>query len=63
MELIVLNVGLDLKVLSPILFTMLVLMAMATTFATAPILHSLALNREVVRLAADGQQSAAQGAP
>ena len=36
-ELIVLNIGLDLKILSPTLFTMLVLMALVTTFATSPI--------------------------
>ena len=41
MELIVLNVGLDLGVISPTLFAMLVLMALATTFATAPILALL----------------------
>jgi Kef-type K+ transport system membrane component KefB len=38
MELIVLNVGLDLGVISPRLFAMLVIMALVTTFATAPIL-------------------------
>jgi Kef-type K+ transport system membrane component KefB len=37
MELIVLNVGLDMGVLSPTLFAMLVLMALVTTFATAPL--------------------------
>ena len=37
-ELIVLNVGLDLGVISAPLFTMLVLMALVTTFATAPLL-------------------------
>jgi Kef-type K+ transport system membrane component KefB len=37
-ELIVLNIGLDLRVLSPALFTMLVLMALATTMATTPCL-------------------------
>jgi Kef-type K+ transport system membrane component KefB len=41
MELIVLNVGLDLGVLSPTLFTMFVIMAVTTTLATAPILHRL----------------------
>jgi Kef-type K+ transport system membrane component KefB len=44
MELIVLNIGLDLKILSPTLFTMLVLMAITTTLATTPILDLL--NRE-----------------
>ena len=41
MELIVLNVGLELGVISPTLFTMLVLMALATTLATTPILQRL----------------------
>lgn len=39
MELIVLNIGLDLKVISPTLFAMLVIMAIVTTFATTPVLH------------------------
>ena len=39
MELIVLNIGLDLKVISPTLFAMLVIMALVTTFATTPVLH------------------------
>jgi len=38
-ELIVLNVGLDLGVLSPKLFAMMVLMAVVTTIATTPILE------------------------
>jgi Kef-type K+ transport system membrane component KefB len=42
MELIVLNVGLDLKVLSPELFALLVLMAVITTVATTPLLRRLA---------------------
>ena len=37
-ELVVLNAGLDLGVLSPSLFTMMVLMALVTTFMTTPIL-------------------------
>src|SRR5262249_22844391 len=41
MELIVLNIGLELKVISPTLFAMLVLMAVVTTFATTPVLHLL----------------------
>ncbi|HVH29693.1 MAG TPA: cation:proton antiporter [Vicinamibacterales bacterium] len=39
MQLIVLNVGLDLGVISPTLFTMMVLMAIATTLATTPVLR------------------------
>jgi Kef-type K+ transport system membrane component KefB len=41
MELIVLNIGLDLKVISPTLFAMMVLMALATTMATTPVLGLL----------------------
>jgi Kef-type K+ transport system membrane component KefB len=40
-ELIVLNVGLDLGVLSPSLFSIMVLMALASTLATGPALHAL----------------------
>lgn len=39
MELIVLNIGLDLGVISPTLFAMMVLMALATTIATTPLLR------------------------
>jgi Kef-type K+ transport system membrane component KefB len=39
MELVLLNIGLDIGVLSPALFTMLVLMALITTFMTAPVLQ------------------------
>ncbi len=38
MELIVLNIGLDLGVISPTLFTMMVVMALVTTFMTTPLL-------------------------
>lgn len=38
MELVVLNIGYDLGILSPQIFTMLVLMALVTTFMTAPLL-------------------------
>jgi Kef-type K+ transport system membrane component KefB len=41
MELIVLNIGLDLRVISPSLFAMLVVMALVTTLATAPVLAVL----------------------
>jgi Kef-type K+ transport system membrane component KefB len=41
MELIVLNIGMDLKVISPTLFAMMVLMALVTTMATSPILGLL----------------------
>ncbi len=41
MELIVLNIGLDLKVLTPEVFTMMVIMALVTTFMTGPTLNSI----------------------
>lgn len=40
-ELIVLNIGLSLNVISPLLFTMLVIMALVTTFMTSPLLEWL----------------------
>jgi Kef-type K+ transport system membrane component KefB len=41
MELIVLNIGLELGVISQALFTMMVLMALVTTFVTSPILQRI----------------------
>jgi hypothetical protein len=38
MELVVLNIGLDLKVITPEVFTMMVIMALVTTFMTGPAL-------------------------
>ena len=46
MELIVLNIGYELHVISPVLFAMLVLMALVTTFMTTPILHLVAPEAE-----------------
>jgi Kef-type K+ transport system membrane component KefB len=48
MELIVLNVGLDLGVISPTLYTMMVLMALATTMATTPILTRVLARSQAV---------------
>ena len=45
MELIVLNVGLQLRVISPTLFAMMVLMALVTTMATTPLLQLLELSQ------------------
>jgi Kef-type K+ transport system membrane component KefB len=39
MELVILNIGLDIKVISPALFSMMVLMALITTFMTTPLLE------------------------
>jgi K+:H+ antiporter len=41
MELVILNIGLDIGVISPPLFTMMVLMALATTLMTTPLLSRL----------------------
>jgi Kef-type K+ transport system membrane component KefB len=57
MELIVLNIGLDLGVISPTLFAMLVIMAVVTTFATTPILD--ALNRRARRQEVAGVEAGA----
>ena len=40
-ELVVLNIGLDLGILSPPVFSMLVLMALVTTFSTSPLVRTL----------------------
>jgi Kef-type K+ transport system membrane component KefB len=45
MELIVLNIGLEMGVISPTLFAMMVLMALTTTVATTPVLHFLTTAR------------------
>jgi Kef-type K+ transport system membrane component KefB len=55
MELVVLNIGLDLKVISPTLFSMMVVMALVTTVATSPVLRLL-------RPPTDATESAAHGA-
>jgi Kef-type K+ transport system membrane component KefB len=39
MELVILNIGLDIGVISPALFTMMVVMALVTTFMTTPLLE------------------------
>ena len=41
-ELVILNVGLDLRVISPTLFSMMVVMALVTTFMTTPLLDLVA---------------------
>ncbi len=41
MELIVLNIGLDLGVISPTLFAMMVVMALVTTVITSPAIQIL----------------------
>ncbi len=41
MELVILNIGLDIRVISPALFSMMVIMALVTTFMTTPVLHMI----------------------
>ena len=45
-ELVVLNIGLDLGILSPLLFSMMVLMALVTTFATSPLVSFIRARTE-----------------
>ena len=45
MELVILNIGLDIKVISPALFSMMVLMALFTTFMTTPLLDYICPDR------------------
>jgi Kef-type K+ transport system membrane component KefB len=62
MELVVLNIGLDLGVISSTVFTMMVLMALVTTFATTPVLgwiYSQDDRREGDRLQATRPQKTA----
>jgi Kef-type K+ transport system membrane component KefB len=62
MELIVLSIGLDLGVISPTLFAMMVLMALATTLATAPLLRWLGVGSSVAGLSEAGHGSQTRGA-
>ena len=56
MELIVLNVGLDLGIISPRLFAMMVIMALVTTIATTPILQWIRKQKQI----ASGQEPGAE---
>jgi Kef-type K+ transport system membrane component KefB len=49
MELIVLNIGLELRVISPTLFAMMVIMAIVTTMSTSPIVNWLRRGETVAR--------------
>lgn len=58
MELVVLNIGLDLGVISPKLFTMMVIMALVTTFMTTPLLQRIYPTEALLRdLAEEGAPS------
>jgi Kef-type K+ transport system membrane component KefB len=58
MELVVLNVGLDLGVISPRLFTMMVIMAVVTTAMTTPLLDSVRPDRREQEQDAEGRAHA-----
>ena len=60
MELIVLNIGLDLDVISPTLFTMMVIMALVTTFMTTPLLELVYPPAELDQRASRGPAQIAQ---
>ncbi len=62
MELVILNIGLDIGVISPALFSMMVLMALVTTFMTTPVLR-LICAKELDESEADflAKAAAAQG--
>jgi Kef-type K+ transport system membrane component KefB len=50
MELVILNIGLDIKVISPALFSMMVMMALVTTFMTSPLLALICSAKHVSSL-------------
>lgn len=60
-ELIALNIGLDLGILSPKIFTMLVLMALVTTFATGPVIEWLGYGLQKNAQAVPGSELEGQG--
>jgi Kef-type K+ transport system membrane component KefB len=47
-ELVILSIGLDLGILSPVVFSMLVLMALITTFMTSPLIMLLREKQPIV---------------
>jgi len=58
-ELIVLNIGLDLHLISPRLFTMLVIMAIVTTVMTTPILQLIVRKHPWVEMERSEQSATA----
>ncbi len=59
MELVLLNIGLDIGVISPALFAMMVLMALITTFMTSPVLEWIYLGRSLPKETAATVESSA----
>lgn len=62
MELVILNIGLDIGVISPALFSMMVLMALFTTFMTTPVLR-IVCGKEIDEGAASRLMAKSAGAP
>jgi Kef-type K+ transport system membrane component KefB len=62
MELVILNIGLDIGVISPALFSMMVMMALVTTFMTTPVL-SLICPKEMLQGAAEKSAAERVAAP
>jgi Kef-type K+ transport system membrane component KefB/nucleotide-binding universal stress UspA family protein len=60
-ELVILNIGLDLGVIPPTLFAMLVIMALVTTFMTTPILGRVYPPEEQERMIAEEGGAAEEG--
>jgi Kef-type K+ transport system membrane component KefB len=60
MELVILNIGLDIKVISPALFSMMVLMALATTFMTSPLLQAICPDKMLHRELDEGSERLAR---
>ncbi len=61
MELVILDIGLDIRVISPALFSMMVLMALITTFMTSPLLE-LICPAEMIRKQAEAADVPEAGA-
>lgn len=57
-ELVILNIGLDLGILSPALFSMMVLMALVTTLMTSPLLKWVYPERFIHRLDSESREAA-----
>jgi Kef-type K+ transport system membrane component KefB len=62
-ELIVLNIGLELGVITPVIFTMLVVMALVTTFMAGPLLRLIDPKRELSAPVEENLQQAERSAP
>jgi Kef-type K+ transport system membrane component KefB/nucleotide-binding universal stress UspA family protein len=60
-ELVILNIGLDLGVIPPALFAMLVIMALVTTFMTTPILGAIYPRHEQERMIAEESEATEDG--